>query len=170
MVLCFHLSPRPPKCLDIMANRAKRHANNTEVTIMPAHDLLNENLAASTISTEEEINLPDKAAIISVTTTTAVQPIPASSTAPLQDQVPVSIFSVPQSTPEGASALFTEPLGALTIEKITNVVTIDDPLRDYYAILVKDFSRNFPNNSAKKIHNIQDMSCISINVLGKICL
>ena len=107
------------------------------------HDRFNERLAASTVSTIEEITISEPTATVAsptVTIASVPQPVPTFVPMPVQQSVPVPTsvpISVPQSVPkltqEGATAsavLNTEPLGSRKVRDIRDVFVLSDELRN----------------------------------------
>ena len=119
----------------IINNRLMRQAVENAITLM-THDRLNERLAASTVSTIEEITISEP----TVTVASGPQPVQTSVSTLVQQSVPVPTsvpISVPQSVPkltqEGATAsavLNTEPLGSRKVRDIRDVFVLSDELRN----------------------------------------
>ena len=98
----------------ILANRTKRLANDSEVNFRPSQNPLDEDIPASTISTESNV-LTETAVTVTSTIPGIAQPVSSISTVTL-DPASVSISSAPQSTPNGAASLFRGPVTPVTLD------------------------------------------------------
>ena len=109
----------------------------------PSQNPLDEDIPASTISTERDV-LAETAVTVTATTPVIAQPVSSISAVTL-DQTSVFISS---------ASLFRDPLTPVTLDNLTTAVTLDNNLRDCCSTLVTDFSRHFPNSSAKRLYSL----------------
>ena len=110
---------------------------------------MDENIPGSEVSTESE-PLVEPVVTVAAAVAAVTQPVTVASMVTL-DTLSASVSFI-SSAPQSAQTTKDPLTTPYTLNNQTSTVTLDDKLKDYCAVLIKEFTRNFPCSNVIRLY------------------